>query len=260
MRPISKKYLLLSSLVCLSLCGCRHDVPDTAGTAQTTEIVTSETMVAAPQLMYTTPYGTFPIIEEIWYHNVHMLSVPSVPGEELMTSYLTDDPDRADAVRRELADLAEQITEGCTTDAERGRAIAMWVGMNIAYDFDFADDGSFQIMTAERVLTLRRGTCTGFANLYSCLCSEAGIDTLFMVGGTPSDGIPRSRLMLAPVDHAWNAFYADGEWHFVDTTWISDLSYIDGELSGGEQCMDQYADMDLGSMSIEHRLTASLPE
>ncbi|MBQ3918192.1 MAG: transglutaminase domain-containing protein [Oscillospiraceae bacterium] len=221
----------------------------------------SETVTSAEQAVqteqtafYTTPYGTFPLIEAVWEHNEHMLGTPSEPGEELLVSYLTDDPARADEVKAQLKALASEITAGCTTDAQRGRAISMWVGTNIAYDFDLEDDGSFEVLTAETVLERRRAPCTGFANLFSCLCAAEGIETLFMIGGTSSGGYQRSQLEAAPANHAWNAYLADGQWHFSDSTWISDLSYENGEIFGGEQCLDYYADFDFGGMCIEHRI------
>ena len=247
MKRILTKLLLSSSLL---LCSCGTAEP----AAETVSSVTAEGISVQKQKMYTTAYGTFPLIDSIWENNMHMMAVPSEPGEELMISYLTDDPERAEDVRRQLRELVGEITAECANDEERGRAIAMWVGTNIAYDFDFADDGSFEMMTAERVLTLRRGTCTGFANLFSCLCTEAGIDNLFMAGGTASDGYGRAQLEAAPANHAWNAFYADGEWHFADPTWISDLSYEDGKIFGGGKCLDYYADFDFGGMCIEHRI------
>ena len=209
----------------------------------------------AVQAKYQTPYGRFAVIDKVWENNEYMLAHPSFPGDELCTAYLTSSPERADTVRAELVSLADEITAGCETELDKARAIAMWTGTNIAYDFDSAEEsGGLSVMTAEAVLTDRRATCTGFANLFSCLCAAEDIYCLFLTGGTSSGGWSRDKLLEAPANHAWNAFYADGEWYFSDPTWISDLSYTDGEILGGENILGFYAVFDFGEMCTEHRI------
>ena len=215
-----------------------------------------ETFAAPPsEQLYSTPYGTFPVIEEIWQKNEYMLAHPSHPGDELCTAYLTDDPGNADAVRAELASLADEITAGCGTELEKAEALAMWTGTNIAYDFDSADEsGGLSVMTAEAVLRDRRTTCTGFANLFMCLCAAEDIYCLFIMGGSASGGWQRNELTEAPANHAWNAFCADGQWYFADPAWIGDLSYENGRVFGGENILPFYARFGFGEMCTEHRI------
>ncbi|MBQ5310470.1 MAG: transglutaminase domain-containing protein, partial [Oscillospiraceae bacterium] len=165
-------------LMCVVLAGCDAASPRTEDRTFT---------APARDTLYTTPYGSFRTIDKVWQNNEYMLAHPSVPGAELCTAYLTDDPAQADEVRDELRALADEITAGCTTEYEKAEALAMWTGLNIAYDYA-NEDGGLEVMTAQSVLRDRRTVCTGFANLFSCLCAAEDIYCLFLIGGTSSGG------------------------------------------------------------------------
>lgn len=209
---------------------------------------------------YTTYYGTFEAIDKVLERNNYMTLHPTELTAQESLWYITaeDSPEAADRVLEETANLSEKICAGLEAEYDKAYALAVWVGENIAYDFDSEDIGSDRsVICLETVLEKRRTTCGGFANLYSALCSAQGIYTLCLRGGAVSEGYTRAQLMDIPANHCWNAVLVDGEWYYSDCTWITDLSYSRGELIPGAENRKFYALMGFGEMSIEHRIDRS---
>ena len=72
---------------------------------------------------------------------------------------------------------------------------------------------------AEDVLSRRKGVCYGYANLFTALAGEAGLDAHTVTG------IIKSAHPEAGLDaHAWNAVRIDGQWLLLDTAWRRFLS------------------------------------
>lgn len=205
---------------------------------------------------FTTPYGTFTPIESVLDINEYMTKNPVVLTEKETLPYICGEQGDPDEIRKTIKELSDGICSEAHTDSEKAEAIAMWVGLNVAYDFDAAKEtGDLSVTSLEAILTNNfRTTCGGFANLYSALCSAQGIQVLNMKGGTSSDGYTRAQLESAPANHEWNGVKLDGIWYYTDCTWISDLSFSDGALSGGTEIMPFYALFSFGEMSVEHRI------
>lgn len=208
---------------------------------------------------YTTPYGTFEPIEHILEINEYMTLNPSAPGSEGCIGYITESEDKhtARSIMEEVKALSAEICKGLDDDKDKVNALAMWVGTNVAYDFDIAesDISSLSVISLEAVIKSGyKTTCGGFANLFSALCHTQNIYCLNMKGGTPADGWKRSELEQAPANHEWNAVAVDGQWYYIDCTWISDYSFSEGEYYGGEDIKPFYAFFGFGEMCIEHRI------
>lgn len=183
---------------------------------------------------------------------------PNELTAEMSLMYITPDKDKEKAAKimPEIKTLSDKICQGITDDSKKAYALAMWVGQNVAYDFDASRTLSdLSVTSLEAILNNDfRTTCGGFANLYSALCYTQGIYCLNMKGGTSSDGYTRAELEKAPANHEWNAVYINDNWYYVDCTWITDLSYSNGEISGGNDVKAFYASFGFGEMSIEHRI------
>ncbi|MCI7768210.1 MAG: hypothetical protein MSJ26_09585 [Oscillospiraceae bacterium] len=205
---------------------------------------------------FTTPYGTFTPIESVLDINEYMTTNPVILTEEETLPYICGEGGDPDEVRRIIRELSDGICSEAVNDSEKAEAIAMWVGMNVAYDFDAGENsGDLSVTNLEAIISNNfRTTCGGFANLYSALCSAQGIKVLNMKGGTSSDGYTRAELETAPANHEWNGVKLDGKWYYSDSTWISDLSFSDGALSGGTEIKSFYALFSFGEMSVEHRI------
>lgn len=204
---------------------------------------------------FTTPYGTFTPIDSVLDINEYMTTNPVILTHENTLPYISRDGESTEILET-VKNLSDEICRNAVTDYDKAKAIAMWVGVNTAYDFDAGEAaGDLTVTNLEAVIENGfRTTCGGFSNLYSALCSAQGIYCLNMKGGTPSEGYPRSDLENAPANHEWNGVLIDGEWYYADCTWISDLSYRDGEISGGGDIKPFYALFSFGEMSTEHRI------
>ena len=201
------------------------------------------------------PYGTFTPIDSVMDINEYMTRHPVILTAEETLPYICAEDSAAEQIKKTVLDLSNEICRNAETDREKATAIAMWVGTNTAYDFDIAETGvDTEAISLEAVLSNElRTTCGGFANMYSALCSAQGIYCLNMKGGTSSEGYTRAELETAPANHEWNAVMLDGLWYYADCTWISDLSFKDGEYSGGKT-EPFYSLFDFGEMSVEHRI------
>ena len=155
--------------------------------------------------------------------------------------------------------ISDSVCDGCTDDYSKAYALAMWTGQNIAYDHDAAHNSAdLSIISLEAILNNgMKTTCGGFANFYSALCHSQGIYCLYLKGGSSSEGYSRAQLAEAPANHTWNAVALDGQWYYVDCTWISDLGVENGIVSGGDNIKPFYALFGFGEMSIEHRIDRS---
>lgn len=204
---------------------------------------------------FTTPYGTFTPIDSVLDINEYMTQNPVMLTAEKTLPYISRDGESTEILET-IKSLSDEICRNSVTDYDKAKAIAMWVGVNTAYDFDAGEAaGDLTVTNLEAVIENGfRTTCGGFSNLYSALCSAQGIYCLNMKGGTPSEGYPRSDLENAPANHEWNGVLINGEWYYADCTWISDLSYRDGETSGGGDIKPFYALFSFGEMSTEHRI------
>jgi len=203
----------------------------------------------------TTPYGTFTPIDSVMDINEYMTRNPVILTAEETLPYICAEAADSEQIKKAVLDLSNEICRNADTDREKAIAIAMWVGTNTAYDFDIAETGvDTEVISLEAVLSNElRTTCGGYANMYSALCSAQGIYCLNMKGGTSSEGYTRAELETAPANHEWNAVMLDGLWYYADCTWISDLSFKDGEYSGGKT-EPFYSLFGFGEMSVEHRI------
>lgn len=205
---------------------------------------------------YTTYYGTFEAIDSVLRQNEYMTAHPTELTEEESRWYVTaGDGGDVTGIMNEISSLSGEICAGITGDYDKAYAMALWVGENIAYDYDSEENGSDRsVICLENVLEKRRTTCGGFANLYAALCSSQEIYCLCMKGGSASEGYSRAELMEAPANHCWNAVLLTDGWYYADCTWVSDLSYSEGELVPATETRSFYALMGFGEMSIEHRI------
>lgn len=118
--------------------------------------------------------------------------------------------------------LAVYLTAEADDDAERARAIYIWITNNIAYSDTTITNGwlgtpeNAQQQQAAQVLKNRAAVCEGFANLYKALCEAAGLRAEVVTGA-----VKEENGTIADVGHAWNAVEVAGEWYLTDPTWGS---------------------------------------
>ncbi len=158
-------------------------------------------------------------------------------------------------ILEDIDTISDTICYGCETDHEKIKAIAYWVSENIFYNKLAAETSvNSDTISLETVLKTKATTCAGYSNIFSALCGAQGIYCLNLRGGTIKSTITLEPLLDQPINHEWNAALADGEWVFVDTTWISRNTYDEDGYHLYEDLNDVYFDMSIEFMSFEHRI------
>ena len=120
-----------------------------------------------------------------------------------------------------LDSLSQLLTKDFSAQAEKVRAIYVWVANNISYDTQKYFSGRKKISAlsgyeateeaADNIIRSRKAVCEGYSNLVKALCIRAGIQCEVIEG----IGRPHNEDDL----HAWNIINIDGEWKLLDVTW-----------------------------------------
>jgi hypothetical protein len=113
--------------------------------------------------------------------------------------------------------LASYIKSNYTTDAERIRAIYIWITNHIKYDVPLFNSIEMnpdqEPQPVSKVLSERKAVCQGYADLFVALCNGVGINAMRVNGYTKIQG------RLNHISHAWAAAVLDGKWYLFDPTW-----------------------------------------
>ncbi len=121
--------------------------------------------------------------------------------------------------------LSAYIKENFVTDSARIRAIYTWVANNISYDVALLPANQKNPQSKPRsvadVLKMRSGVCQGYAELFTALCRNVGINAVKVGGYGKSAG------KVVQIAHAWAGAKLDGEWFLFDPTW--DAGYVNDD-------------------------------
>jgi hypothetical protein len=174
-----------------------------------------------------------------------LLALLSFRGNAQGSHFKTIDFKRADSIAalypkhslKDLKQLADKLTVGLESDAEKFRAFYRWTCDNIAYDYElfqknqknrsrltnqedlkaWNDRFSKTIFTTLR--EKQRTVCTGYAYLLRALCAQANINCVIIdgYGRTANANVGGN----GRANHSWNAVQLDGQWYLCDPTWSS---------------------------------------
>ena len=118
---------------------------------------------------------------------------------------------------RSVESLGTYIKQNFQTEAERVRAIYVWIAEHISYDVarlqSMKNDPSYTPQPVTDVLASRKAVCQGYADLFITLCKTVDIPATLVVGYTKREG------KVQPISHAWVAAVINGEWKLFDPTW-----------------------------------------
>ncbi len=137
------------------------------------------------------------------------------------------------------ARLSFRLTESCSTQTEKVKAIFFWITENIAYYRPVAPgwklknrvvfweeeekEGkvlpSLTDRVATKVLKEKTAVCEGYARLFKSLCEHAGIRAELITGYARTDFNKAHANFRS--NHTWNAVYIDSSWFLLDVTWAS---------------------------------------
>lgn len=195
---------------------------------------------------------------DMFERNRRMLDNVMEYGDEYCSGYVSvkKDAELHKRILSGLQNLSDEICKGAETDREKVGRIEYWVADNIYYNHAAAETAvTAEVISLETVLDTKKTTCAGYSNMFSALCNMQGIYCVNLRGGTYTYEDTPERLMEAPMNHEWNAVLIDGEWVFIDTTWLSNNSYTAEYGYVYSDTMDkEYVDMTLEYMSFEHRI------
>lgn len=116
--------------------------------------------------------------------------------------------------------------------ADNVYAIYEWIQTNIFYDTTYVDayNQDYQAseyanemvrvkQSASVVLENKQAVCEGITDLFTALCTEAGIHAQSISGQTAG-------VIYLLGEHAWNTVEIDGKYYLLDATWDKDENFI----------------------------------
>ncbi|MCH5193662.1 MAG: hypothetical protein J1F11_06850 [Oscillospiraceae bacterium] len=179
-------------------------------------------------------------------------------GDEVCSVYVStsDSLSVHEEVLEQVRAISDSVCEGCETERDKVKKIAYWVAENIYYNHVAAEsEVNSDTISLETTLKTRTTTCAGYSNLFSALCNMQGMYCVNLRGGTLIIYDTPEYLLDAPMNHEWTAVIADGEWMYVDTTWLSNNSYTAEDGFKKSDFFDyEYYNMSFEYMSYEHRI------
>ena len=119
-----------------------------------------------------------------------------------------------------IKNLASRITKGKYEEAEKAKAIYLWIAQNIGYDHELRFNKQLQkdYYTSKekiilKVLQNKKALCGGYAFLFETLCQQVGVEAKTIHGFT------KLSPSLRQPNHSWNAVKVNGQWQLLDITW-----------------------------------------
>lgn len=118
-----------------------------------------------------------------------------------------------------VGEIATYLTRDLDGEAEKLRAIYIWVSHNITYDIQsintdkrYASDNEIVL----EVLANRKGLCQHYSELLLAMCNSVGLKC-FVIGGFTQQvsGI------IDDYSHAWNGVLIENEYSLIDATWAA---------------------------------------
>lgn len=194
--------------------------------------------------------------------NISRMDSISDHGAEFVVDYISESWDytTVENILNEVKTLSDEVCSGCSDDYEKICAIANYVSTTISYDLDAKHNAvTFDVISLENVLEKKRTTCAGFSNLFSSMCNAQGLYCVNIRGSATSgeDGVYAATLddENTVMNHEWTAVYYDAEerWVYVDCTWNSTNTYLNGEFHYGDAPRTRYLDISVETLSENHK-------
>ncbi|XP_064625297.1 hillarin-like [Lineus longissimus] len=125
----------------------------------------------------------------------------------------------AENEQQTFTELVDQLTENCTSDLEKVRAIFRWITVKDLNMMDFDSKGEQQDTPLGLMRGIKFGTET-YHVLFMRLCSYAGLHCVEVKGHSKSVGYePGMKIRENTFLNTWNAVNVDGDWRMVQCNW-----------------------------------------
>ncbi|GIM28660.1 transglutaminase domain protein [Clostridium polyendosporum] len=128
---------------------------------------------------------------------------------------------------KEIDSLAQKLTRFKSSDKEKARVLYSWIGTNIEYDDNKANEilrNNFKVQSgAIPTFESKKGICFDYSCLYVSMARASGLKVRMVVG----EGFNGRQW----VNHAWNEVYIKEEnrWIRVDSTFYKAGNYFDSK-------------------------------
>lgn len=127
-----------------------------------------------------------------------------------------------------IPQLAKQLAAKNPTDSLKIRAIFDWITENVAYDIDsYRSHIGVKYVSNEDisqsgnwVFKVRKGVCSGYANLFYELGKAMGVQVEVVEGLARTNSFFDSEAKKLEA-HAWNAVKINKRWYLIDATWAT---------------------------------------
>jgi len=168
----------------------------------------------------------------------------------------------ADKISASVKSKAEEITSKTKKAYSKILAVHDWVAGNIYYDYDdyyaLSQDNRYD---SETVLSTKKSTCEGYANLTVDLLRAAGVPAK-KVSGYALGSRAAADITEGKTNHSWVEAFAEGRWVILDPTWDSGNEWRNGakHKSGGMVEGRPYFDPPLEDFSLSHRIDSYHPD
>ena len=124
--------------------------------------------------------------------------------------------------------FSRQLVKNAKSSNEKAKLIYEWIGINIEYDNDKAQEilnNNFSAKSgAIAAFNEKKGICFDYACLYVAMCRAVDIDVR-MITGEGFNGV-------SWVSHAWNQVFVGNKWINVDTTFYKGGDYYNSNRFG----------------------------
>jgi len=166
-----------------------------------------------------------------------LISTLAFGQQDIMHDYSqVDEYAKSLTYKGDLKLLVSDLTKNYAGEADKGRAIFVWIADNIAYDIKTYNKNNLKPFKCkgddcdkkyiewedkliERTLNKKMAVCEGYARLFKRMCDYAGLRTDIVAGYTKND--PSEIGRMGSLNHAWNGIIIDGEYHYLDVTWAA---------------------------------------
>lgn len=117
-----------------------------------------------------------------------------------------------------LPKLTTYLTQNCTSDIEKTRAIFIWIASHIKYDEHAYASGIIVSKVPEEVLKRKKAVCEGYSALFQKMCELAGLENKTIIGYGKGRGYVQGSVFNR-TNHSWNLVKINGKWELFDVTW-----------------------------------------
>ncbi|KAF2225949.1 hypothetical protein BDZ85DRAFT_232082 [Elsinoe ampelina] len=119
--------------------------------------------------------------------------------------------------------IAHQLTSPFPSSTDKARAIFTWLHHNIAYNTKAFFSNNLQPSTPSSTISTGLAVCEGYASLFTCLATHAGLQSRVIGGHGKGYGYaplsPGSPIPPYESGHAWNAVHIETGWKLLDACW-----------------------------------------